>query len=129
MNRLDFEGGNGRRDRRRRGHRFRDRAAAPLPRRPRGAVGPRRAALETAAAGLGHGTVTHALDVADPHAVEQAVAATARDFGRIDALVCSAGITGPNTDDLGISRSRWRQVIEVNINGVFLCNRAVAPSC
>ncbi|MBP6565273.1 MAG: SDR family NAD(P)-dependent oxidoreductase, partial [Burkholderiales bacterium] len=53
-------------------------------------------ALATAAAGLGHGTDTQTLDVADAHAVERAAAATAKAFGRIDALVCSAGIAGPN---------------------------------
>ena len=53
-------------------------------------------ALAAAAAGLGHGTLTHPVDVADAGAVARAAAATARELGRIDALVCSAGVAGAN---------------------------------
>jgi 3-oxoacyl-[acyl-carrier protein] reductase len=48
-------------------------------------------------------------------------------LGRIDALVCSAGITGPNTTTWENPADAWRQVIDVNLNGVFYCNRAVVP--
>lgn len=85
-------------------------------------------ALASAAASLGHGSVTHALDVADPHAVEQATAATARAFGgRIDALVCSAGIAGPNHTTWEFPVDAWKRVFDINVNGVFYCNRAVVP--
>ena len=84
-------------------------------------------ALASAAAGIGHGTATHALDVADPHAVEHAAAATARDFGRIDALVCSAGIAGPNKTTWEFPIDEWKRVFDINLNGVFYCNRAVVP--
>jgi len=84
-------------------------------------------ALATAAAGIGHGTTTHALDVADPHAVEHAAAATARDFGRIDALVCSAGVAGPNHTTWEFPIDAWKRVFDINVHGVFYCNRAIAP--
>ena len=84
-------------------------------------------ALATAAAGIGHGTATHALDVADPHAVEHAAAATARDFGRIDALLCSAGVAGPNHTTWEFPVDAWKRVFDINVHGVFYCNRAVAP--
>ena len=42
---------------------------------------------------------------------------------RIDALVNSAGITGPNVKLWDYPVDDWRQVMEVNINGVFLCCR------
>ncbi len=50
-----------------------------------------------------------------------------RDLARIDVLVCSAGITGPNVPTWEYPVDRWRQVIDVNLNGVFHCNRAVVP--
>ena len=84
-------------------------------------------ALATAAAGLGHGTVTHALDVADAHAVEHAAAATARELGRIDALVCSAGVAGPNHTTWEFPVDAWKRVFDINVHGLFYCNRAIVP--
>ncbi len=86
------------------------------------------AALATAQAALGRGTVTQAFDVADPAAVERAAEATEMALGRIDALVCSAGITGPNTTTWEYPIDAWRQVIDVNLNGLFYCNRAIVPA-
>lgn len=84
-------------------------------------------ALATAAAGLGHGTDTQTLDVADAHAVERAAAATAKAFGRIDALVCSAGIAGPNKTTWEFPIDDWKRVFDINVNGLFYCNRAIVP--
>ena len=84
-------------------------------------------ALATAAAGLGHGTFTQTLDVADAHAVERAAAATAREMGRIDALVCSAGIAGPNKSTWEFPIDDWKRVFDINVNGLFYCNRAIVP--
>jgi 3-oxoacyl-[acyl-carrier protein] reductase len=85
-------------------------------------------ALSEAQAALAHGTLTHALDVADPDAVARAARDAERALGRIDVLVCSAGITGPNTTTWEYPIDAWRQVIDVNLNGLFYCNRAVVPS-
>ncbi len=85
------------------------------------------AALATARGQLGGATITQALDVADADAVERAAAAAAQTLGRIDVLVCSAGITGPNTTTWEYPVDAWRQVIDVNLNGLFYCNRAVVP--
>ena len=84
-------------------------------------------ALATAAAGLGHGAFTQTLDVADAHAVERAAAATAKEFGRIDALVCSAGIAGPNRTTWEFPIDDWKRVFDINVNGLFYCNRAIVP--
>jgi 3-oxoacyl-[acyl-carrier protein] reductase len=84
-------------------------------------------ALGAAAAGLGHGAVTHALDVADPHAVEHATTATAKQFGRIDALICSAGIAGPNKTTWEFPIEDWKRVFDINLHGLFYCNRAIVP--
>src|SRR5262249_30445352 len=67
------------------------------------------------------------VDVADAASVQAATEATAIALERIDALVCSAGITGPNTTTWEYPVDAWRQVIDVNLNGVFLCNRALVP--
>ena len=86
------------------------------------------AALERARAAIGGGTCTFALDVADAAAVARAAAASAEALGRIDVLVCSAGIAGPNHTTWEYPLDAWRQVIDVNLNGVFYCNRAVVPA-
>jgi 3-oxoacyl-[acyl-carrier protein] reductase len=67
------------------------------------------------------------MDQADEDAVQRATAQTLKQFGRIDILVVSAGITGPNTRLVDYPSDAWRRVIDVNINGVFYVNRAVVP--
>jgi len=84
-------------------------------------------ALAAASTALPGGALTHALDVSDPAAVVRAATATADALGRIDVLVCSAGITGPNAPTWEYPVEAWRQVIDVNLNGLFYCNRAVVP--
>jgi NAD(P)-dependent dehydrogenase (short-subunit alcohol dehydrogenase family) len=85
-------------------------------------------ALAKAQAALGSGTVVHALDVADAEAVARAAAATEDALSRVDVLVCSAGIAGPNHTTWEYPLDAWRQVIDVNLNGVFYCNRALVPA-
>lgn len=65
-----------------------------------------------------------AVDVADETAVEAACAATVAAMGRIDILCCSAGITGPNTTVAEYPLADWMKVFDVNVHGLFLCNRA-----
>ena len=84
-------------------------------------------ALEKARIELAHETDVRVIDVADAAAVDGTVQATARALGGIDALICSAGITGPNTTTWDYPVDAWRQVMMVNVDGVFLCNRAVVP--
>jgi len=70
---------------------------------------------------------TRALDVADADAVDAAATASAAALGGIDILVCSAGITGATAPLWDYPRDSWRQVFEVNVHGLFHCNRAVVP--
>jgi NAD(P)-dependent dehydrogenase (short-subunit alcohol dehydrogenase family) len=42
-------------------------------------------------------------------------------------LVCSAGVAGPNYTTWEYPLDAWRQVIDINLSGVFYCNRAVVP--
>jgi len=85
------------------------------------------AALEKARQALGGATDTRVVDVSDAARVDAAAIETASGLGRIDALVCSAGITGPNTTTWEYPVDAWRQVIDVNLNGVFYCNHAIVP--
>jgi NAD(P)-dependent dehydrogenase (short-subunit alcohol dehydrogenase family) len=82
-------------------------------------------ALAGAAAALGSDVITQVVDVADSASVQTAAEATLAACGRIDALVCSAGITGPNTTLSEYPVDAWRQVFDVNVHGVFHCNREV----
>ncbi|MDE2008314.1 MAG: SDR family oxidoreductase [Rhodospirillales bacterium] len=72
-------------------------------------------------------THTVAVDVTDVEAVHAAAAETFRATGRIDILVASAGIAGPSAPVAEYPIEAWHRVIDVNLNGVFYCNRAVVP--
>ena len=76
----------------------------------------------------GEGHLAVALDVASEGDVAAAAKKTTAAFGAIDILVCSAGITGPNKTVADYGFDDWRKVFDVNMHGVFLCNRAVLPS-
>lgn len=75
------------------------------------------------------------VDVTDAAAVEAAVAAVIERWGRIDVLVNNAGILRDGQlvkwkDGQKISEMSERDfdaVVSVNLKGVFLCTRAVAP--
>jgi len=84
-------------------------------------------ALATARAAVGGDTVTHALDVADSDAVARAARSADALLGGVDVLVCSAGITGPNATTWDYPVDAWRQVFDVNVHGLFYCNRAIVP--
>jgi 2-dehydro-3-deoxy-L-rhamnonate dehydrogenase (NAD+) len=84
-------------------------------------------ALGKAQAALGGATLVSTLDVADADAVARAATASAASLGSIDVLVCSAGIAGPNHTTWEYPLDAWRQVVDINLNGLFYCNRAVVP--
>ena len=83
-------------------------------------------ALAAAAAAIG-AAHTHALDVADADAVATAAEASAAALGRVDILVCSAGITGATAAVHEYPLDSWRRVVDINLNGLFYCCRAVVP--
>ncbi len=83
-------------------------------------------ALAQSAGALGAGTHTARLDVSDERQVQAALASTLAALGRADILVCSAGITGPNTTTWEYPLADWKQVLDINLTGVFLCNKALA---
>lgn len=73
------------------------------------------------------GGVAMRVDVTDWHSITAALAATEAALGHVDILVANAGITGPNAPVQDYPVDAWRQVIEIDLTGVFLCCRAVVP--
>ena len=86
------------------------------------------AGASQAASKLGPKATSVAVDVAVHESVQRATQATLKQSGRIDALVNSAGITGPNTKLWEYPVEAWRQVMDVNLHGLFHCCREVVPA-
>ncbi len=82
----------------------------------------------TLATQTGDNMLTLPVDVSDAASVAAALASTLDAFGRVDVLVCSAGITGPNATVADYPVDAWKQVLDVNLTGVFLCDQAVVPT-
>ncbi len=88
--------------------------------------GARVAALDLQAADT-EGVLALAGDVSRSGDVQAAVSQVEVELGPIDVLVCSAGIPGKSLPSLEIPDEEWRRVLAINTDGVFYCNRAVAP--
>ena len=84
-------------------------------------------ALANASAQFGTQVHSVELDLADADAVQRAADSTIAALGRIDILVTSAGITGPNMPTWEYAIADWKRVMDVNVNALFYCNRAVVP--
>jgi len=84
------------------------------------------AAANTAASIMN--AVDYVADVTDPASIEAALAATTAQIGAPDILVNNAGVTGPNHPLDQYPIADWRQVIEIDLMGVFYCCRAVVPA-
>ncbi|MDQ1687657.1 MAG: hypothetical protein QOK42_632 [Frankiaceae bacterium] len=65
-------------------------------------------------------------DVSKPEDVERAVAATLAHAGRLDVLVCSAGIQRYG-DAPGTSLETWREVIDVNLSSMYYAAHFAVP--
>ena len=86
------------------------------------------AALASAvAAEMGEGATARAVDVTDDQAVADAAAVTAEQIGGVEILVNNAGISGPNVPTWKYPVDDWRQVLDIDLNGVFYCCRAIVP--
>lgn len=68
-----------------------------------------------------------ALDVTDAAACAAAAAEVQAEFGRLDILVASAGIAGANGTVVDYPLEEWHRIIDINLNGVYHCCRAVLP--
>src|SRR5580704_6416269 len=78
--------------------------------------------------GKSEGMVSYEIvDVSDPKGVEAATNATIGKHDKIDILVANAGIAGPNYKSWEYPIDAWKQVIDINLTGIFLCCRAIVP--
>ena len=84
-------------------------------------------ALDAAKSQVDNDPLTQVVDVSNAAMVDQAARETADALGGIDVLVCSAGVTGPNKVTWEYPVDDWRKVFDVNVHGLFYCNRAVVP--
>ncbi len=76
---------------------------------------------------LGSGSKSYGLDVSDFASVEKARDATLKDFGKIDILVNNAGVAGTNATVWDTPVEEWRRVMRINLDGPFVCSKAVVP--
>jgi NAD(P)-dependent dehydrogenase (short-subunit alcohol dehydrogenase family) len=89
-------------------------------------AGRRRRALEQTAkaAGAARGrTLIVPTDVTDPEAVRALFERTRRAFGRLDVLFNNAGRSAPAVPLEELSYAQWREVLDTNLTGAFLCTQ------
>ena len=67
------------------------------------------------------------LDTSNEEEVKEVLAQVNETFGNIRILVNNAGISGPNKPTHEIELAEWQNLIDININGVFLCTKHVIP--
>jgi NAD(P)-dependent dehydrogenase (short-subunit alcohol dehydrogenase family) len=67
------------------------------------------------------------VDVSDPDAVEDMVAAVELQAGPVDLLVNSAAVIWPLGPAWEVSTKEWWRLLEINLFGTFLCAHAVLP--
>jgi 2-dehydro-3-deoxy-L-rhamnonate dehydrogenase (NAD+) len=67
------------------------------------------------------------VDVSSAENVEIATESTLARHGKIDILVAGAGIAGPNHKTWDYPIDAWKQVIDINLTGVFFCCRSIVP--
>ncbi|MFG3256186.1 SDR family oxidoreductase [Streptomyces sp. NPDC048172] len=89
-------------------------------------AGRRPAPLEATAGLAGNGVSVLAVptDVTDPDAVAALFAAVRERYGRLDLLFNNAGVFGPKEPVADLAYEDWRHVVDVNLNGAFLCAQA-----
>ena len=78
---------------------------------------------DTAAQAVGE-TLVVPTDVSDPQAVDSLFSAVTARWGRVDLLFNNAGIFPPALPLEDLPPETWRQVVDVNLNGMFYCLQA-----
>jgi 2-dehydro-3-deoxy-L-rhamnonate dehydrogenase (NAD+) len=76
---------------------------------------------------IGSSATAFKADVSDLAAVEKARDATVQALGKIDILVNNAGIAGINKTAWETDLEEWRKVLRVNLDGPFICCKAIVP--
>ena len=68
------------------------------------------------------------MDQTDNELVAETTEKTINIMKKIDILVCSAGIAGPTFSTWDYPVEEWSKVFNVNVNGVFYCNKHVVKT-
>jgi len=89
-------------------------------------AGRRQAALEAVAdaSGVSSRLLVVPTDVADPAAVQNLFDTVVRSWGRVDLLFNNAGVFAPGVPLEDLPIEHWRQVVDVNLSGMFYCIQA-----
>ena len=74
----------------------------------------------------GRAAEAFAADLREPEEVDTMIDSVHDRFGRIDGLVNNAGIIAESRV-VDMTLDEWRQVLDLNLTGAFLCSRAVLP--
>ena len=84
-------------------------------------------ALKLAVESMEADVLTLSYDVSNPQTAPDAIRACTSHFGRLDTLVNNAGVAdfGPIAET---DFSRWRRVMETNLDGVFLMSQAATSA-
>ncbi|HSW18470.1 MAG TPA: SDR family oxidoreductase [Ramlibacter sp.] len=77
------------------------------------------------AGGQGLAVVT---DVSQADSVRAMVAQTVEKFGRLDMLVINAGVNGDMLPVETSDADSWRQTLDINLVGAYLCAQAAIPA-
>ena len=85
------------------------------------------ARIDAAKAALGPNAHGVQLDISKPEQVEAAAKTAESHLGKVDIMICSAGIAGKNALVVDYPIEEWQRVFEINVHGLFYCNRFVAP--
>ena len=67
------------------------------------------------------------VDVTNPDQVAAGRDAAASAMGKVDILVCNAGIAGPAKKSWDYTYDEWRMVVNLDLDAVFLCCQSVIP--
>ncbi len=86
------------------------------------------ALAEKTAKEIGNAVSVFKVDVSDLAAVGATRDATLKAFGKSDLLVNNAGTTGATKPVWDIDPDDWRKVMRVNLDGPFICCKAIVPS-
>ena len=74
---------------------------------------------------LGENSLSVLVDVSDENSVSKAANEVRNKFGKPSILVNCAGVAGVNATIDNTDPDEWRRVININLNGTFICCREV----
>ena len=66
-------------------------------------------------------------DISDHSSIEKFIEEASEELGGLDILINNAGITGPTAELWNYSLNDWNKVIDVNLNGTYVCSKAIVP--